>query len=231
VRTSEQTNEVTAALSKARPQFKPIVKDKTARVTSAKGNYTFDYADLASVMDAVTEALSSNGLAVIQAVEDAPEGPVRVTTRLSHSSGQWFEAELTMPYDAGKPQNKGSAATYARRYGLSGLLGVSSEEDDDGSAAEGNEREVTPRARAVKDDPRPRQAQERKEAAEAVARAIKPVRQRIFEALLLVGIAAEAMAPTLGEWLGRPIEKDTVFTEEDWKTVDQKVQIIKLNQE
>ena len=45
-----------------------------------------------------------------------------------------------MPLDRGSLswQEYGSAITYARRYALVAILGVASEEDDDGNAASGN---------------------------------------------------------------------------------------------
>jgi hypothetical protein len=60
-------------------------------------------------------------------------------TRLMHSSGQYIQA--VYPITAGdnrgvsSAQAVGSALTYARRYSLTALVGVVSEDDDDGNSA------------------------------------------------------------------------------------------------
>ena len=57
-------------------------------------------------------------------------------TTLIHTSGQWISGEYWLnPAKPNDPQALGSATTYARRYALSALVGVCSEEDDDGNAA------------------------------------------------------------------------------------------------
>jgi len=65
-------------------------------------------------------------------------------TRLLHVSGQWVEAYTAMPSDRqGGPHGQGSAYTYARRYGLLALLGISAT-DDDGQAAQHSSRQAPP---------------------------------------------------------------------------------------
>jgi hypothetical protein len=58
------------------------------QVKSDRGAYTFSYATLDSLHDAVCLGLSTNGLAILcsVAVED---GVVTVTNRLAHKRGQW----------------------------------------------------------------------------------------------------------------------------------------------
>lgn len=148
MKTSESIKEISSALAKAQKQFRPVVKDRTANVKSDKGSYSFDYADLSSVIDAVRDALSDNGIAVVQAASNDAQG-VTVETRLVHASGEWMESAITMRVDGARPQNIGSAITYARRYGLSGMVGVSSEEDDDANTAEGNHVQTARRPRAA----------------------------------------------------------------------------------
>lgn len=100
------------------------------------------YADLASIMDAIREPLSSNGLAVAQLVTSNADG-VTCTTRLLHSSGESIEAACWLPVVQKTPQSYGSTITYARRYSLAALVGVASE-DDDGNAGSGVGKGVTP---------------------------------------------------------------------------------------
>jgi hypothetical protein len=128
MQTSEQINELAAALAKAQGQIQGAVKDSTNPAFKSR------YADLASVWDACRVALSLNGLAVVQGPALVGQG-VSVTTRLLHSSGQWAESTLILPMDKATAQGAGSAITYARRYALAAMVGVAPDDDDDGNAA------------------------------------------------------------------------------------------------
>ena len=93
------------------------------------------YADLASIWHAIREALTSNGLSVLQ--EPSTEGnKVRITTTLIHTSGEYVRSLLEVPAVRVDPQGIGSAITYARRYALGAIVGIAPE-DDDGNAASG----------------------------------------------------------------------------------------------
>lgn len=131
MRTSELLNELAGALAKAQAQIGTVKKD--AKVNAGKYGYT--YATLATVMESVTGPLSKHGLAVLQSL-DQGDGRVTVTTRILHTSGQWLEGDCVMPIGGGGAQAVGSAITYGRRYGLSALLGVVTDDDDDGVLAE-----------------------------------------------------------------------------------------------
>ena len=94
------------------------------------------YAPLSDVLNAVRPILSKNGLSVLQSPSGDGEHII-VTTTLIHSSGEWIESpELVLKADKATAQGAGSAITYARRYALSAILGISSEDDDDGNEAE-----------------------------------------------------------------------------------------------
>lgn len=129
MKTSEQINELCAALAKAQGKIVGAVKDSSNPFFRSK------YADLASCWEACREQLSSNGLAVIQMTECADTG-IAVTTRLTHSSGQWVESTMLMHPKDDTPQAAGSAITYARRYGLAAVVGLA-QVDDDAEAAQG----------------------------------------------------------------------------------------------
>lgn len=130
MQTSEQVNEIAAALAKAQKVMKGAKKD------SANPFFKSSYADLASVADACREPLADNEIAVVQGPATLENGEVAVTTMLVHSSGQWMRETLSVkPKDDG-PQAMGSVITYLRRYALAAFAGVAPE-DDDGEAAEG----------------------------------------------------------------------------------------------
>lgn len=92
-----------------------------------------NYADLQSYLVACRPHLSAQGLALVQGVE--VEGyAVTVTTALLHTSGEWVESSLTLQASDQKSLSSaqviGSVITYARRYALAALVGMSSEDDD-----------------------------------------------------------------------------------------------------
>jgi len=129
LRRSEEMKDFAAALAKAQGEITGATKDKT------NPHFKSNYADLASVRAACSDALSKNGIAVIQSPGTTEGGDVEVTTLLIHASGQWIEntfAAKPMKLDA---QSIGSVITYLRRYGLSAMVGVAPEDDDGETAA------------------------------------------------------------------------------------------------
>ena len=125
--TSEQVNEIAAALAKAQASMKNAVLNKV------NPHFKSKYADLAGIRDAVTPALAANGIALVQTL-DAEADHCFVRTRLMHTSGQWVES-LCPIIGMGDMQKMGSAVTYARRYSLSAICGIAADEDDDANAA------------------------------------------------------------------------------------------------
>lgn len=124
--TSEQINELAAALSKAQGEM------KNANLNKVNPHYKSRYADLAEIRDTVTPALSANGLAIVHGVGAMGEG-LAVITRIVHTSGQWIESQFPIAYD--KPQTMAGGITYGRRYNMSALCNIAADEDDDGNAA------------------------------------------------------------------------------------------------
>lgn len=110
-----------------------------ADITAAEKNATnpffkSKYADLDSVWSAIRKPLTSNGLSVIQAPETT-DGEFTMMTMLCHKSGEWVKNSFTFPLGKSDIQGLGSAITYARRYGLCAIVGVTADEDDDGNNA------------------------------------------------------------------------------------------------
>lgn len=125
---SETVGELAKALALAQGKMRGAVKDSENPFFKTK------YADLASVVEAIRDALSQNGIAYVQGTEPSEKDEVRVETMLLHGSGEWISSVLALPVSKSDAQGFGSALTYARRYGLSAAVGVAPEEDD-GNAA------------------------------------------------------------------------------------------------
>lgn len=145
---SESFSAVAAALAAAAGKFPEIKKNREVEVkTKSGGSYFFKYATLDAIVAAVRPSLSDNGLVLVQSeVTHEVQMGERVyredylETRLLHSSGEWLanETPILQADDERGAQAHGSAITYARRYGITQLLCVVADEDDDGNAAEGN---------------------------------------------------------------------------------------------
>ncbi len=111
------------------------------------------YADLITIWNHVQETLTANGLFIIQTGEPSQLGTLNLTTTIMHKSGQWIGGTITFSLAKNDPQATGSAITYARRYGLSAILGLMTDKDDDGEGAMNRKKQTgTGAVPAVKQD-------------------------------------------------------------------------------
>ncbi len=132
---SEDIKELVTALSKAQGQMEPAVFNKVS-------HFKRGYADFTSCMNACRVPLSSNGLSIMQYCDTINDKLILVTL-LAHISGQWVKSYFPLNPAKLDSQSVGSSMTYAKRYSLSALLGiVSDEEDDDGEASVGRGRSL-----------------------------------------------------------------------------------------
>jgi len=122
---SESIAKLALALSKLQGEVTDATKDKAA--------YNYSYADLAGVLCIARPLLLKHELAVSQLCTSDEIG-VGVTTVLMHSSGEWIESTITMPTSSVKSGNAAQAAgsiiTYARRYALAAILGITQTDND-----------------------------------------------------------------------------------------------------
>lgn len=138
---SDQIEMLTKALVAFQKEMKSVGFDKDNPFFKSK------YATLANIVDSSKALLAKNGLAVTQLTT----GEGGVTTILLHESGQYIGDTLTLKAVKDDPQGHGSAITYARRYAYASILGIVSDEDDDGNAATHPEKkQSTPRPEVLK---------------------------------------------------------------------------------
>jgi hypothetical protein len=136
--TSPTLDKLAAALKDFQQSTDAVPKTATNPFFKSK------YATLEGIIAHIQPDLGNAGLSYAQ-FPDA-DG---LTTILMHTSGEWIKATMKVHMGA-KPQDQGSALTYARRYALSGILGLATEDDDDGNAAS------APKVAAAKTPPTPR---------------------------------------------------------------------------
>ncbi len=141
---SEDITELAKALAKAQNSL------KNPNNTANNPYFKSKYAPLPDVLNDIRPILSENGISVVQSPVTDGAGSTGVETMLLHTSGQYI---LTDPYFLkpvkNDPQTAGGAITYARRYALNAVLGISGEEDDDGNSASAKN-ELNPQNKATK---------------------------------------------------------------------------------
>ena len=147
---SESIKNFASALSK----FQGEVRNppKSADNPFFKSKYT----PLDVLIDAAKPVLAANGISYMQSCSGDGMN-ITVTTLLMHNSGEWVESDpLTLKADKATAQGAGSAITYARRYALAAVLGLASDEDDDGNGASQNKK---PEQKKEDQKPGPNQSQ------------------------------------------------------------------------
>lgn len=138
---SQEISKLAKALIAVQRELSPAMKDaKNPFVNS-------HYASLNSVMQSCREALLQNGIWLTQLPVPAPvelgAGYIGLVTKLTHAeSGQWQSSFIVAPLPKNDPQGMGSALTYCRRYALTAMLGIVTE-DDDGEGARADIRQPT----------------------------------------------------------------------------------------
>ncbi len=138
-----------AALFKALCAFQKtmqnVAKTERAQVQSAKGSFSYTYADIAGVIEAIREPLAAHGLCHLQLVTNI-DGQPALTTILGHESGASVEATVPLRGDnLNDPQKFGGIVTYYRRYALLGILGLATEDDDGQLASQPRQQQQQPR--------------------------------------------------------------------------------------
>lgn len=139
------------ALAAAQGEFPTIPRDRTVTVeTRTGGSYRFSYAPLDTILNTCRPVLAKHGLAVTQLLEQPNGGRPSIRTELRHKEGGVIGASFPLPNIPENPQQLGSLLTYLRRYAIVALLGIATEEDDDGGqAAEAPKRQTELRQKIV----------------------------------------------------------------------------------
>lgn len=125
---TDKIDQLSAALVAAQAEMPKVRKEADNPFFKSK------YADLASIVSTASPILAKHGLAVSQFVAH-DEDRNTMMTYLLHSSGQHIAHEMLLMLPKDDPQGQGSAITYARRYAYQAVIGMVTDEDDDGNKA------------------------------------------------------------------------------------------------
>ena len=133
MRKSESISELSKALAKFQEEVKQPLKDKNNPFFKSK------YVPLENVVEAITDVAPKNGLSFVQWALNDENGRVGVATMLMHESGEFIEFDAVhMKADKETAQGAGALISYLKRYSLSAVFGITSDQDDDGNSASGN---------------------------------------------------------------------------------------------
>ena len=134
MRKSDSISELSKALAKFQAEVKQPLKDKNNPFFRSK------YVPLENVVEAITQEAPNHGLSFVQWALNDEQGRVGVATMLMHESGEWIEFDsVHMKADKETAQGAGALITYLKRYSLSAVFGITSDQDDDGNSASGNQ--------------------------------------------------------------------------------------------
>lgn len=111
------------ALIGARKEFGVLEKD-------GKGQFNNRYATIDTILSSIMGPLNKHDLMITQTVEEND-----LVTSLWHISGESMGNRVPLIHEKPTIHGMASAITYARRYGICALLGLTSDEDEDGHHA------------------------------------------------------------------------------------------------
>lgn len=117
-------NKLFTALAQFQKQVKAIPK------TGRNPHFRSNYAELDTACNYLYPLMGEHGLSIVHLGYVEGEW-LMLKTILAHSSGEKIESEWPVAKLGAKPQEIGSATTYARRYALLAITGLSAEEEDD----------------------------------------------------------------------------------------------------
>ena len=123
---SDDVRQLAKAMLQVQKELAPVTKDALNPYTRSK------YATLNAIMEVCKPVLLSHGIWLTQITVPSEPGTVALLTKLTHAETGQYQAALTvLPLQKMDSQSAGAALTYSRRYGLSALLGLVTEDDDD----------------------------------------------------------------------------------------------------
>ncbi len=146
---SPKTDIVLSNLMKAKQEIGTVKKD------SKNPFHKSNYASLNAYIDASEEHLLKNGLILVQAGNGNFGQPMMVSTLIHPESGQWLKSYFPILNPKADSQGLGASVTYMRRYSISTLLGLVSEDDDGETAVGRGKYEQQKKSKASEVEPKP----------------------------------------------------------------------------
>lgn len=146
MRHSAQTDIIDAAMARVQSALKIVKKNKTVDVTGERASWSSKFATFDVLYDACRAELSDAGITIYQGGEHG-QGGERLVTRLA-KGGQWIESSFPIKASRDGAQGFGGGISFAKRWGLMGMVGLVSADDPDEKAGYQDERRAPKRAAA-----------------------------------------------------------------------------------
>ena len=207
---SDSIVEISKALAKFQAQVKQPLKDADNPFFKSK------YVPLESVVESISSVAPEHGLSFVQWALNDDNGRVGVATMLMHESGEFIEFDpVFMNAEKNTPQGAGSLITYLKRYSLSAVFGITSDQDDDANGSSGNyQKNNTPKRGTTNNDSiTQKQVGELKTRVMKFAEARNRKPDEVYEVLKITDVTklsqnqANATIKQLDVWLSNAKEK------------------------
>lgn len=193
---SSDVKDLFAAIAKVQSNKLNVTKDRNNPITHSK------YATLDAIQKVLYPITSKNDLSVTQ-FPISEDNKVGVQTLVGHKTGQWILYDPFLLSVGGnkrmsEAQEEGSTLTYAKRYQLSAIFGISTDEDTDGNQTSTSTSNQQPRSSgnqrpaSSKTDPNAKAKQDLKVRLKAISTEMK-----VAEKKLLVNAAEKAKVKDL----------------------------------
>ena len=142
---AEQSKEA-FVLAMADFQSKCPVIEKTKKVMNTDGvTVRYKYAPIDAIVEQIKKPLADQGLAYTWTVKNET-GKITAICKVTHKLGHSEESSFEIPIDATgymtAPQKVASALTFAKRYSLCNILGISTGDEDTDATDVNKEKEV-----------------------------------------------------------------------------------------
>lgn len=103
------------------------------------GHNNKKYARFEDIIEAIKESMHKHGFSLTFRIDQSQGDKVRITGVLGHRDGHSEQTDIVLSADASGSKNAvqawGSSVSYGKRYVAVTLLGIATEDDDDGQAA------------------------------------------------------------------------------------------------
>jgi hypothetical protein len=140
-----------SALVAAQAKMPKVPKDGT------NPHFKSRFVSLDSLIEKTRPVLNEHGLALVQFPTVSDLGaPVLRTILIHGASGEQLQADMQLMVANPNMQQLGAAITYARRYAWSAVLGVASEDDDDGNSTQPQPAAPAAKVKVITDEQRKR---------------------------------------------------------------------------
>jgi hypothetical protein len=123
-------------------------QQEVGTITKDSKGHNYKYASLDHIIEIITPFLKSNGLGFLHKFDGAD-----IICVLFNTEGEDIASRFTMPQEEMRGMNMnqsmGASITYARRYTLTAILGLATDEDTDGVVSRPQNNKVAPQGQNI----------------------------------------------------------------------------------